>query len=69
VKTDLIATTTSNSKGFFEVYLAPGIYSVFVQEGDSLYANRGTADGINTVTISEEQVTELLFEINYAMEF
>ncbi|WOK08559.1 hypothetical protein RT717_07915 [Imperialibacter roseus] len=69
VKTDLIATTTSNAKGFFEVYLEPGIYSVFVQEGDSLYANRGTADGINTVTISEGQVAELLFEITYARYF
>jgi hypothetical protein len=65
INTNLIGTTTSNSRGFFEIELEPGTYSVFVKEGDNYYANRWTSEGINPVTVTENEVSELLFDITY----
>ena len=65
INTNLVGTTTSNSAGFFEIELEPGSYSIFVKEGDNFYANRWTSEGINTVKVTENKVSELLFNITY----
>jgi hypothetical protein len=45
VNTKLIARTTSDEEGFFELALKPGKYSVFVIEYGLLYASSGDGQG------------------------
>jgi hypothetical protein len=66
IHTDLIATIYSGTDGFFEVQLPPGQYSLFVVEDTLFYANRFDGTGhINPVEVLENEVTEILFEIDY----
>ena len=66
INTELVATTWSGSDGFFEVELPPGQYSIFVVEDTLFYSGRGDGVGnINPVEVFENEVTEILFNINY----
>lgn len=61
----LVGTATSNKKGFYEIALAPGTYSVFVLDptnGKLVNANYG-----NTVTVEEGKTVELNIMLNHAV--
>lgn len=61
----LVGTATSNKKGFYEIALAPGTYSVFVLDptnGKLVNANYG-----NTVTVEEGKAVELNIMLNHAV--
>lgn len=52
IKTVCVAKTSSNAKGYFEVALPVGRYSVFVVEKEGLYANSFDGKGsINAVEV------------------
>lgn len=58
VKTVCVAKTTSNAKGYFEVALPAGQYTVFIVEKEGLYANNFNGKGsINTVEVLKNSVT------------
>lgn len=66
VKTKLVATTKSDSKGEFEIALAPGEYSVFIKEESGLFAN--TFDGnrnIGKVQILSGEYTTVKLKVDY----
>jgi len=65
VHSPLITRVTSNARGFFEVELPPGRYSLFAVEGGLLYANGFGDDGIWPFTVRAGEVTELQFDIDY----
>jgi len=70
VNTNLITIVTSDSTGFYQAELQPGIYSVFVKENDKFYANGFGLNGIiNPVTVEENSVTKLQIDITYAASF
>lgn len=57
IKTALIAKTRSNAKGYFELHLPIGKYSVFVLEPEGLYANYFDDKGsINPVEVLKDSV-------------
>ena len=61
----LVGTAASNKKGFYEIALAPGTYSVFVLDptnGKLVNANYG-----NTVTVEEGKAVELNIMLNHAV--
>ena len=68
ISTKLIATTTCDEEGFFELALPPGRYSVFVKENGYLYANRfdGKA-GIAPVTVESSVVSEFNLNLLYRL--
>jgi hypothetical protein len=52
ITTTLVMKLTTRADGSFKVKLEPGTYSVFVQQGDALYANLFDAQNrINPVTV------------------
>ncbi len=58
VKTVCVAKTNSNAKGYFEVALPPGQYTVFTVEKEGLYANNFNGKGsINPVEVLKDSVT------------
>lgn len=58
IKTALVAKTHSNSKGYFELELPEGKYSVFVLEPEGLYANYFDGKGsINPVEVIKNSVS------------
>jgi hypothetical protein len=66
ILTHLKARTKSNAKGFYQIALPPGKYSVFVVEDSKFYAN-GT-DGAGHIlpgTVSENSVTQVQVDITY----
>ena len=66
INSDLVATIYSGTDGFFEVELPPGQYSLFVVEDTLFYAYRFDGQGhINPVEVLEDEVTEILFNIDY----
>jgi hypothetical protein len=68
VHTELVATTWSDTAGFFEVELEPGWYSLFAVEDTFYYASLFGGGGlIWPVGVVEGEVSETLFEINYLM--
>lgn len=57
IKTALVAKTRSNAKGYFELVLPAGEYSVFVLEQEGLYANYFDGKGsINPVEVLKDSV-------------
>ena len=62
-----LITVESDAEGFYQASLAPGIYSVFVQEKGKLYAN-GTdgQGGINPVQVDQNRVSSFNLRIDYA---
>ena len=66
VSTKLIATTTSDKEGFFQLELSPGKYSVFVKEKNLLYASRFDGyGGISPVIVEASKVSEINLDMNY----
>lgn len=66
VSSELVATTWSDSDGFFEVELDAGTYSVFAIEGSLYFANGYDGHGnIWPVEVIEGEVSETLFRIDY----
>ena len=63
VQTPLVARVESDSRGFFQVELPPGRYSLFVGENGRLYANG--SDHIRPVQVSAGTVTKAQIDINY----
>lgn len=65
IKTALVAKTSSNAKGYFEVDLPVGQYSVFVLEKEGLYANYFNGKGsINPVEVLPDSVTRTAIYIS-----
>jgi hypothetical protein len=64
----LVAKTTSDSKGFYEIYLAPGTYSIFLLDDGKLHAN-GCDDygGINPITINSNEKLERQLVLDHAV--
>lgn len=57
IKTALVARTRSNAKGYFELALPVGQYSVFVVEKEGLYANYFNGKGsINPVEVLKDSL-------------
>lgn len=57
IKTALVAKTHSNAKGYFELALPVGQYSVFVLEKEGLYANYFNGKGsINPVIVLKDSL-------------
>lgn len=68
--TNLVTTTSSDTYGFFQVELDPGVYSIFIKEGEEYYANLFTGDGnIFEVSIEEGKTTGIQFDITYQATF
>lgn len=66
VNTKLVKEAKSCKNGRFRIKLAPGTYSVFVQEAKGLWANLFDVKGqINTVQIKAKTWTELNINVNY----
>ena len=66
IYTQLVAVTTSNRTGFFEVTLPPGRYSFFVKEDSLFYANLFDGEGnILPATVVEDSVTQIQIDITY----
>ncbi|MGI4728804.1 MAG: hypothetical protein ACRYGB_09550 [Janthinobacterium lividum] len=58
IKTALVAKIRSNVKGYFELSLPVGKYSVFVQEQQGLYANYFDGKGnINPVEVLKDSIS------------
>ncbi len=69
ISTDLVAFTQSNDRGFFEVELPAGRYSIFVREYGYLYANLFDREYIFPVEVREGEVTAIQFDITYKAYF
>lgn len=70
IKTALVAKTGSNAKGYFEIALPAGEYSVFVVEKDGLYANNFDGKGsINAVKVIKDSLARKDIVINYQASF
>ena len=69
VPTKLIAETTSDKNGFFQMKLQPGEYSIFVVYNGEIYADG--FDGVGNIgkfSISEKNKTEYNFVVNNAVD-
>jgi hypothetical protein len=70
VNTPLVATTRSDERGFFQVSLQPGRYSVFTVEDMLLYANGFDNEGyISPVAVVENSRSEAHVDITYAATY
>jgi hypothetical protein len=65
ISTDLLAVTHSDNRGFFQIELPPGRYSMFVEERGYLYANRFDGEYIFPFEVREKEVTGIEFDITY----
>jgi len=68
--TPCIAKTSSNAKGFFQVELPPGFYSIFVIENSLYYANGGDGQGyLCPVTVFKDSLSFVKLNITYKATF
>jgi hypothetical protein len=66
ILTQLKAKTRSNAKGFYQLALPPGKYSVFVVENSLFYANGTDSNGhILPATVSADSVSKVQVDITY----
>jgi hypothetical protein len=66
VNTKLVATTTSDIEGFFQIKLKPGKYSVFVKENQLLWANLFDGyGGISPVIVESSKISEIELDVDY----
>lgn len=66
----LIAQTSSDNNGCFSMELEPGEYSIFSKEDGGLYANEFDGQGnIFKVEVKKNQVTDIVFRINYKARY
>ena len=64
IHTDLIAKVESDADGFFQVALEPGLYSLFIMEGENYYSNSyGSGGEIFPVEVIAGEVSEVLINI------
>ena len=67
VKSRLVGSTRSNTRGFFEIDLPPDTYSVFVREDSLLYSNHFDGDRhVFPVVVKQGGVTRIRVHITYA---
>ena len=69
INTKLITKARSDENGNFKIGLPPGMYSVFVKENGTYYANGFSDDYIWPVTIEENMFSEYDIKITYAACF
>ncbi|WP_242927585.1 hypothetical protein [Pontibacter vulgaris] len=63
-----VLTVESDAEGFYQAILAPGSYSVFIQENGKLYAKGFDGQGgINPVRVDEDKVTNFNLQLNYSV--
>jgi hypothetical protein len=65
IRSQLVAVTTSNSTGFFQMELPPGRYSFFVREGSQFYANGDDGKYILPATVETNFGTKVQMDITY----
>lgn len=65
VPTQKVLSLTTRVDGKFKVKLAPGTYSVFVQEPEGLFANLFQQNRINPVVVKSRQYTWISITIEY----
>ena len=66
IKTRLVKKVKTNDKGKFSISLPPGKYTVFIEEGKGLYANKLDGSGhINPVTVMDDSISEINIRIDY----
>lgn len=65
VPTKLVASILSADDGSFRIKLPPGTYSVFIKEGDALYANLFDQNRINPVVVKPRKYTWLSITVEY----
>ena len=65
INTPLIASTTSDSTGFFTISLEPGSYSVFVKYQDGFYANWfNEKNQVAPVVVTEGAFTKINLKVS-----
>lgn len=70
IKTACVAKTSSNGRGYFEVALPAGQYSVFVVEKEGLYANYFNGKGsINPVEVLKDSLIRKDIYISHKAAF
>ena len=70
VKTKLLTTLKTDSKGRFKQSLEPGMYSIFVKEKTKYYANQFNTQGlIQSFEIKSGQWGTLTIKVNYTANF
>ena len=69
ILTQLIASTQSNSTGFYQVTLPEGEYSIFVKEDSLYYANPSDGQFINPVEVVRDSVSKVQIDIIYKAYF
>lgn len=65
ISTQKIAEVESDERGFFQITLPPGKYSIFVEENGMLYANGYTDDAIFPAEVYAGTVTKVQFNITH----
>ena len=65
VPTSFVTSIMSADDGTFKVKLLPGTYSVFVKQGDGLYANLFDQNRINPVVVKPKQYAWVTITIEY----
>ncbi|MEN8192728.1 MAG: hypothetical protein ABFS12_07910 [Bacteroidota bacterium] len=70
INTDLIASRQSNSKGFFQIELPEGEYSIFILEDSLFYSNSFDGYGnINPFKVEKDSLAKIEFDITYNATF
>ena len=66
VNTHLIKKIKTDESGNFKVILAPGKYSIFIQEEEGLFANIFDGQGIiSPATVEIGKFTDIIIKVNY----
>jgi len=66
INTALVDSTISNVKGFFQLSLPEGEYSLFVKENLLYYSNSGDGQGyIFPIRVKKDSLTTVEFKITY----
>jgi len=69
IHTKLVTTVYSDSRGFFQIELKPGTYSIFIEENGKYYSNLYSSQGIFPVTVKSGELSEIRFDITYEATF
>ena len=63
ISTPMVAETTCDDKGMFTIPAKAGTYSLFIQEGNSWYANGWDGEGVQgAVVVEPMKMTEVLIK-------
>jgi hypothetical protein len=70
IRSELVTKVQSKKDGSFKVKLLPGIYSIFIQEQNGLFANTFNANGeINRVEVNPKKFTWVSITVDYEAAF